>query len=69
MIKLNLSSLLGKYKMNQITLSKITGIRPATISKMYYEQAKRIEIEQINKICKAFNCEVSDLFEYIEDKD
>lgn len=67
MIKIKLSDLLGKHKMNQKTLSKLTNIRPATISKMYYEEVKRIDIKHINNICKAFECEISDLFEYIPD--
>ena len=65
MIRIKLSTLLGQHKMNQKTLSKLTKIRPATISKMYYEETKRIDINQINNICKALNCEVSELFEYI----
>ena len=68
-IKIKLCELLGKNKMNQKTLSMLTGIRPATISKMYYEETKRIEIEQINSICNAFNCTISDLFEFIPDGD
>ena len=72
MIKIKLSDLLGKHKMNQKTISKLTNIRPATISKMYYEEIKRIDIKHIDSLCKAFNCEVSELFEYRptpEDKD
>lgn len=72
MIKIKLSDLLGKHKMNQKTISKLTNIRPATISKMYYEEIKRIDIKHIDSLCKAFNCEVSELFEYIptpEDKE
>ena len=68
MIKINLSYLLGKNKMTQKALSYTTGIRPATISKMYYEEIKRIDINQLNNICKAFNCEISELLEYIPDK-
>ena len=44
MIRIKLSDLLGKHKMNQKTLSRLTNIRPATISKMYYEETKRIDI-------------------------
>lgn len=68
MVRIKLSELLGKHKMNQKTLSRLTGIRPATISKMYYEETKRIEIEQIDKICKVFKCKIEDLLEYIPDK-
>ena len=67
MIKIKLSDMLGKNKMTQKALSELTGIRPATISKMYYEEIKRIEINQINSICKVFDCSVADLFEYIKE--
>lgn len=69
MIRIKLSELLGKHKMNQKTLAKSTGIRAATISKMYYEETKRIEISQLNSICKVFDCPISDLLEYIPDKE
>lgn len=68
MIKIKLSDLLGKHKMTQKALADITHIRPATISKMYYEETKRVDIKQLNNICQAFNCEISDLIEYIPDE-
>ena len=68
MIKIKLSDLLGKNKMNQSTLAKLTNIRPATISKMYYEEVKRLDIKQLNSICTVFECEISDLLEFIPDK-
>ncbi len=68
MIKIKLSDLLGKHKMTQKALADITHIRPATISKMYYEETKRVDILQLNNICSAFNCEISDLLEYIPDE-
>ena len=42
MIKIKLSDLLGKHKMTQKALAEVTHIRPATVSKMYYEEIKRI---------------------------
>ena len=68
MIKFKLSNLLGEHKMTQKALSEATHIRPATISKMYYEEIKRVDIKQLDNICKAFNCEISELLEYIPDK-
>lgn len=68
MIRIKLSELLGKHKMNQKTLSNLTNIRPATISKMYYEEIKRIDVKHLDNICKAFNCEISELIEFIPDK-
>lgn len=68
MIRIKLSNLLGKHKMTQKALSNLTHIRPATISKMYYEETKRLDINQLNSICSAFDCEISDLLEYVPDK-
>lgn len=68
MIKIKLSDLLGKNKMTQKALAEITHIRPAIISKMYYEEIKRIDVSQLNNICKAFDCEISELLEYIPDE-
>lgn len=68
MIRIKLSDLLGKHKMSQKALSNLTNIRPATISKMYYEESKRLDIEQLNSICNVFKCEISDLLEFITDE-
>ena len=50
MIRIKVSDLLGKHKMTQATLAKATNIRPATISKMYYEESKRIDISQLRSL-------------------
>lgn len=68
MIRIKLSDLLGKHKMSQKALSNLTNIRPATLSKMYYEESKRLDIEQLNSICNVFKCEISDLLEFIPDE-
>lgn len=67
MIRIKISELLGKHKMSQAALARATNIRPATVSKMYYEESKRLDISQLNRICNVFNCEISDLLEYIPD--
>lgn len=69
MIKFKLSNLLGEHKMTQKALADITHIRLATISKMYYEEVKRLDIKQLDSICKTFDCEISELLEYIPDKE
>lgn len=68
MIKFKLSNLLGEHKMTQKALADITHIRPATVSKMNYEEIKRIDIKQLDSLCKAFDCEISELLEYIPDE-
>ncbi|KSU86557.1 hypothetical protein AS180_17870 [Priestia veravalensis] len=67
-VRIHLSEWLGKKKWTQKQLAEITGIRPATISALYHEDVKRIEIEQMNELCKAFECQIGDLFEYVPDQ-
>lgn len=67
MIRIKLSDLLGKHKMTQKALAQQTNIRPATVSKMYYEEVKRIDVKHLDNICKAFNCEISELLEFVPD--
>ncbi len=69
MIRIKLSDLLGKHKMTQKTLADLAHMRPATVSKMYYEESKRIDIRQLNNMCKVFNCEISEILEYVPDDD
>lgn len=69
MIRIKVSELLGKHKMSRKNLSDITGIRPNTVSTLYDETIKRLDVDMINKLCKAFNCQISDLLEYIPDPD
>ena len=33
-----------------------------------FEEIKRIDIKQLDSLCKAFDCEISELLEYIPDK-
>lgn len=69
MIKCHLSRLLGERKLKISDLSRDTGINRGTATRLYHETAERVEIEVINLLCKYFNCSVSEIFEYIPDRD
>ena len=63
MIRINLSRLLGERRMTQSELVQKTGIRAATINELYHDIAERVSLEQLDKICEALNCELSELIE------
>ena len=67
MIKSNLKVLLAKREMTQKELAQRTSVRPPTISAIATNTIKEIPISVLDKICKELNCNVGDLFEYIED--
>lgn len=61
MVRILLSTLLGERRMTQSELSRKTGIRLNTINDMYHEMCESIKLEHITLICKALNCDLTDL--------
>lgn len=66
MIKSNIKVLLAMKEMTQTQLSNLTGIRPATITSMIHNTCKLIPIHALNKMCEVLDCNVGDLFTYVE---
>lgn len=67
MIRILLSSRLGDLKWSQADLARKTGIRPTTISEMYHELLERINLEQLDLICEALDCELYELMVRVPD--
>ena len=65
MIRILLSRKLGELRWTQTDLSRATGIRPGTINEYYHEFAERVNLEHIDLICEALNCDLSDILERI----
>ncbi len=69
MINIKIAELMGRHRLTKKALSEITGIRPNTVSALWYGTIKRLEIDHLNKLCTALSCQPGDLFEYIHDKE
>lgn len=65
-IKCNLSTYMGRDKLKIIDVARETGMNRATVSALYNEKAKKIDLEALDKLCALFHCQVGDLFEYVE---
>ena len=72
MIRNRLKILLAERNLNYTKLSEMTGISVNALSKMGKSGgtgAKQITYEVLEKLCKALDCNVADIIEYIpEDK-
>lgn len=68
MIKCNLSRIMGEHKMKIADVARVTGLHRNTITLLYNETANRIDMETMDSLCKLFNCNVGDLFEFIPDE-
>jgi len=47
-------------------VARAIGVNRSTITLLYYEKAKRIDFEVLDKLCQYFGCPISDLLEYKE---
>ncbi len=61
MIRILLSTRLGELRWTQADLARKTGIRPSTINDLYHELAERINLEHLDLICEALECDISDI--------
>ena len=69
MIKMKLHIKLAEYRLSQKEFSELMGIRVATINAYCNDKEKHIPVEHLNKFCKYFKCNVSDLIEYVKEKE
>ncbi|MBG9689500.1 Cro/Cl family transcriptional regulator [Lysinibacillus sphaericus] len=69
MIKVHLSRLLGERKMKVSELAEKTGLHRNGLSRLYNEETDGIKFHTLELICKALDCQITDLIEIVEDKD
>lgn len=54
--------------MKVVELSRLTGVNQHGLAKLYYERAKEIPVDTLDKVCKALDCQLTDLLEYVKDE-
>lgn len=64
MIRIMLSTRLGERRMTQSELARATGIRSQTINEMYHDFSDRVSLDDLDLICEALDCTLSDLLIY-----
>ena len=65
-IIVNLDVMLAKRKMKSKDLAEIIGITTANLSILKSGKAKAIRFSTLDAICKALDCQPSDILEYVE---
>ncbi|MFD2822682.1 helix-turn-helix domain-containing protein [Lacinutrix iliipiscaria] len=66
-IVVNLDVVLAKRQMKSKDLAEIIGITTANLSILKSGKAKAIRFSTLEAICKALECQPSDILEYVED--
>ena len=67
MIRCRLSLLMGRDKLRISDVSRRTGLNRSTVAALYKETTTRIDLPAVEQLCRLFNCQVGDLFEYVQD--
>jgi len=63
MIKCYLSKILGEKRITIKEVHEKTGLSRNTISNIYNEKAKMIDLDTLEKLCRFLNCQIGDLLE------
>jgi len=66
-IKILLSTKLGERRWTQADLARKTGIRPPTINELYHEICDRVNLDHLDRICEALECDLTDILVRIPD--
>jgi putative transcriptional regulator len=61
----NLSTLMGKNKMNIQDVCDKTGLARNTVAFLYHDKVKRADYATLDVLCQLFNCSVGDMLEYV----
>ena len=67
MIKCRLSRLLGELRMPILELKRRTDLSYVTLHSLYHEKTTGVTFYTIDKICESLECDIDDLFEYVEE--
>ncbi len=67
MIIINLDVMMAKRKMSLNELSEKVGITLANLSILKNNKAKAIRFSTLDAICKALECKVEDIIEFVDD--
>ncbi|MBE6797409.1 MAG: helix-turn-helix transcriptional regulator [Ruminococcaceae bacterium] len=67
MIVINLDVMMAKRKISLNELSDKVGITLANLSILKNNKAKAIRFSTLDAICKALDCRVEDILEYIDE--
>ena len=68
MIRILLSTRLGERRWTQAELARRTNIRPTTISELHNEFATRVSLEDLDLICEALECDLSEIIVRVPNK-
>ncbi len=68
MIENRFAKILGERKLDRRDIVKLTGLDNHIVLKIYKGDYNRIDLDTLNKLCTALECDTNDIFKYIPDE-
>lgn len=65
MIVNRISRVMGEQRVTMAELARRTGLAYSTVHDLYHGRARRIELDTLDRLCRALNAEPNDLFQFI----
>lgn len=59
---------MGEKRLKIADVAKDTEINRGTLTRLFHEKAKRVELDALDKLCRYLDCNVSDLLEWVDKK-
>ncbi|EMF0057846.1 MAG: helix-turn-helix transcriptional regulator [Enterococcus hirae] len=67
-MKNNLSKILGERLLKISDIFNETGISKTTLTEIYYQRARNVQLETLVRICDCLQISLSELIEYVPEK-
>lgn len=67
MIENQFAKLLREKRLDRRDIVKLTGLDNHTVNNLYKAKTTRIELNTLEKLCYALECDTNDIFKYIPD--
>ena len=64
MVKFKVKELLEKQKLSRYKLRQYTSLSYERVNDYYFGRVKAIKVEELEELCKLFNCNIQDIVEY-----
>jgi putative transcriptional regulator len=62
-----LSRLMGERRLNIQDVARLTGLSYRAVFDLYHARTTRYDAETLNRLCRALDCPLSDILEYVAD--
>lgn len=61
-MKCNLSKILGERRVKIADLARATNINRGTLTRMYYEEATRVDLDVVERLCNHLDLDIGELY-------